>query len=776
MRAALLFVVLAVSSRGLSLALHTSVVLEATQNAPPNTLYAHTHDNVFGYIHHAHATTATIHDHPPVKPASILEYPSVDYQGRVVQAPSQPSPLAGSQTHLGSDPSVSPYWADPDGRPPSQPPSVLPDDLLPNTPTCRDVPVACNASSNFRTITGRCNNLLNPHLGTSGQPMSRVLPPVFDSAWMRILSAGGGLLPNPRRVSLQVREVPPNPATSHNLLLMQLGQFVDHDLSVVPTLKGRTQGPERRCEDCDSWRDRHCAPIPIPSDDPHLQQHDIYNQRLCLPFVRSEAVGGHDSLGRPSIEQVSLNTAFLDLSTVYGSDHCRERELRLHSYGMLIEVRQFGDLGGFPVMKEGKAFEECRTEEDKCFFVGDARSNEHLSLTVMHVTFFREHNRLARQLGNLNPHWDDERIYQEARRVNIAQYQHIVYSQFLPELLGSIKTKDYRLQPETSGYYKEYDSSADPSILNEFSTAAFRVGHTMVTDDLLLLNSKYLPVASVPLVLTFHNTSMALLPDMCDQVLRGLMGTGLQAVDLHLVASLVDRLFEGSHIPGQDLFARNIARGREHGLPPYVKYREACGGPVTTTFDDLLSAMPRQAVHALSKAYAKVEDVDLFVGGLAEYPVSGGLVGPTFACLIGYQFFNLRRGDRFWYENVDAGFSSSQLRAIRSSSSLGRVLCDNLDEKNERVPASVFHRPAQRGNPLVPCNHLTPLDLAPWKEYHSKELVDCEYLGHTYAYGRPVHVSHCLSCRCHDGGLLRCQPHLSGCQHPEHDEHCRLVC
>ena len=58
---------------------------------------------------------------------------------------------------------------------------------------------------------------------------------------------------------------------------------------------------------------------------------------------------------------------------MYGSDHCRERELRLHSHGMLIEVRQFEELGGFPVMKDGKDFEECRTEEDKCFFVGDAR-------------------------------------------------------------------------------------------------------------------------------------------------------------------------------------------------------------------------------------------------------------------------------------------------------------------------------------------------------------------------------------------------------------------
>ena len=53
-------------------------------------------------------------------------------------------------------------------------------------------------------------------------------------------------------------------------------------------------------------------------------------------------------------------------------------------------------------------------------------------------------------------------------------------------------------------------------------------------------------------------------------------------------------------------------------MPPYVKYREACGGPVTTTFEDLLSAMPRQAVHALSRAYARVEDVDLFVGGLVS--------------------------------------------------------------------------------------------------------------------------------------------------------------
>ena len=57
------------------------------------------------------------------------------------------------------------------------------------------------------------------------------------------------------------------------------------------------------------------------------------------------------------------------------------------------------------------------------FLQGDSRANEQPGLTVYHTVWVREHNRVAKELKYLNPHWNDERLYQEARKILIAEMQ-----------------------------------------------------------------------------------------------------------------------------------------------------------------------------------------------------------------------------------------------------------------------------------------------------------------------------------------------------------------
>lgn len=82
----------------------------------------------------------------------------------------------------------------------------------------------------------------------------------------------------------------------------------------------------------------------------------------------------------------------------------------------------------------------CGLEPGPCFFTGDGRSNQIISLTALHQLFAREHNRVALILGRLNPHWSDDRIFYETRAIIIAKLQMVIYSEYLPLLIGKKRT------------------------------------------------------------------------------------------------------------------------------------------------------------------------------------------------------------------------------------------------------------------------------------------------------------------------------------------------
>lgn len=80
---------------------------------------------------------------------------------------------------------------------------------------------------------------------------------------------------------------------------------------------------------------------------------------------------------------------------------------------------------------------------------------------------------MADQLKKLNPHWKAEQIFQEARKIVGAQMQVITFDSWLPYILGPIGMQKL-------GIYKGYDPKIDPTINNEFATAAFRFGHALI--------------------------------------------------------------------------------------------------------------------------------------------------------------------------------------------------------------------------------------------------------------------------------------------------------
>jgi len=196
-------------------------------------------------------------------------------------------------------------------------------------------------------------------------------------------------------------------------------------------------------------------------------------------------------------QQVNTITSYLDGSVVYGSDKTRAAALRSFVGGKL-KVSSGNMLplntAGLPNANDAHV-----VPDTELFLAGDVRANENIELTAVQTLFVREHNYIADKIAKDNPSLSDEQIYQRARAWVTAEIQAITYKEFIPALLG---------QGAISAY-TGYKPNVDASIANEFSTGAYRIGHTLINNDIEFLDNNGNEVhAPVQLLDAFFNPTL----------------------------------------------------------------------------------------------------------------------------------------------------------------------------------------------------------------------------------------------------------------------------
>ena len=484
---------------------------------------------------------------------------------------------------------------------------------------------------------------------------------------------------------------------------MQFAQFVDHDINIGPDI---SEDAAPACTGCD-FTDV-CNPIRVSGDDAYFGYGTLQNAD-CLPLRRTASECVYDDSGQmPPRQQLNDITSYLDASTVYASTRKNANCLRTFQNGLLKSSPPL-----FPGTKEILPYDDnCEGDEcdyvqcmfnETCFLCGDIRCNDQTALTILHIIWLRQHNRIAPLLQNLNPDWDDETIFQETRKIVGSMIQKIAYKDYLPKVFNQTYF-DLLI-----GNYESYNESLNAQITNNFDAAAYRYGHSLIRPNFTRLGPDYMPVMpTLNLVEMFFNPPQLKESGGTDPLLRGMITNDSLQIDEYLNYVITTELFKPptGDQSGMDLVSLNLQRAREHGILPYNNWKNYC----KQRFPFLPEAefSNPSTVNNIMRVYGGVDSLDLFIGGLAEDHLPDALIGPTFACLFALTFKNLRDGDRFYYENPST-FTPDQRNQIEATT-LSRVICDNGDDITTIQPDSFLSNQTR-----VPCSQIPAFDPTPWK-------------------------------------------------------------
>lgn len=443
-------------------------------------------------------------------------------------------------------------------------------------------------------------------------------------------------------------------------------------------------------------------------------------------------------------------TPYFDMDHIYGRTDAANDKLRTKTGGKLL-LRE-----SVSYTFEGKSYEvedilpsyaqtglpvnpsflhEFLTPREQVFTAGDERVNENLALNFFHTLWAREHNRICDELMEENFLWKlapsifDEIIFQKARSITNAKYQHVIYSQYIPSTFGSPIS-------DSVGTYSGYNPLLESATYLAFSSGAFRYGHFslrnfMTLDECGVSVYKQEPTPNPDEKIIFGSMTAPTPPQFQPVILLGTLGgfenlaRGLINERAAPVNGKCDDIIRNLPVQGGvvDLIALDLMRARYNQLPNYQTVREAYYGstdplvnkiyglPGCPAFletdpdtDDPIECFTYissdlERVEKVMSVYRKINLIDPLIGMGVEDHIPGATVGKTLGNILIRQFKRTRDSDRFFYRNILSSFTTSERNTILSTT-LGEVMRRNL-KSSVGIPDNPFVVPENYRQSLI---------------------------------------------------------------------------
>ncbi|XP_049878875.1 peroxidase-like [Pectinophora gossypiella] len=561
-----------------------------------------------------------------------------------------------------------------------------------------------------RRVDGTCVNPKYPSRGASPTPLLRMLPAKYGIGNSIRPARNGSELPSARL--LRTKILADGYPEDHHWSTLATHYFVH---SIVDSVDLTILLRYAIVSDCcvgniPNTVDPTCIPIPVPGDDPYLRRTGI----RCMNLTRFTTFQEVGCIPRTlPAERISLPTPLLDLSIVYGFTAQREREIRTYQGGRIRSNVRNGI--EYPPGTSPFCVQNRRPIENACYEFGDSYDGNVLTgITLVGLWFYREHNRLARNLARINPCWEDQQLFEVARQINIAQWQKSLYYELYAGFMGWENAKKVGVIYDTHDFVNDFDESFKPGVFHEYVIGTrwfhvFQDGRLDLYDNM----GKYLGTRTTvddeyrSGILEVNNTEAVLT--------QGSFRQPSHKVGYTMDPDLAERLF-GELQAASDLPAIDIQRGRDAGLPPYNEYRKICGLKVARDWDDLKEDIKFDKLKQLKRIYEDVDDLEVMPAIYSEKWLKGAQVGPVLFCIMTQNLVQWRRSDRYFFEHGDipASLTLPQLNEIRKWTS-ARLLCDNAD-KVDMIQRKALMKPS-KDNEIVSCKKIPSVDLHKWEDH-----------------------------------------------------------